>query len=110
MRECGGCLRLVQERRAKLGVRRKGRWEDLDRHGPGEPDLAGQVHHSHTAATELAIERVLAGQRGLEGDEIGIGGGRHSLERWVARGGIHRLVDRPTGVEPNNGTRESDRP
>ena len=75
MRERGGGLRLAQERLAQLGARGERGREHLDRDGPREADLAGEVDDPHAAATELAVERVLAGEGGLEGDEVGSIGG-----------------------------------
>ena len=70
MRERGGGLRLAQERLAQLGALGERGREDLDRDGPSEPDLAREVDDAHAAAADLAVERVLAGERGLEGDEV----------------------------------------
>ena len=50
----------------------------LDRDRAREPHLAREIDHAHAAAAELAVERVLAGESGLEGDEVGVErGSRH---------------------------------
>ena len=70
MGQCRGGLRLAQECLAQLGALGQRGRQHLDRHGTREADLASEVDDSHSPATDLAIERVFAGERGLESDEI----------------------------------------
>jgi hypothetical protein len=51
---------LGPEARAQLGV------EHLDRHEAVVPQVAGEIHRGHAAVTELALDRVAAGQGGFE--------------------------------------------
>src|SRR5882762_8791754 len=37
-----------------------------------EPDLTGEIHDSHAAAPELALQRITAGERGMELEEHAI--------------------------------------
>ena len=54
---------LRAERRGELGV------QHLERDGPVMLEVLGKVDRSHPAAAELALERVAAGQGGLEAIE-----------------------------------------
>ena len=76
MRERGGCLCLAAECLARLGLLGERGWEHLDRDGPSEPDLTSEVDDSHPAASDLAVDRILAGECGLESDEVGHEGAR----------------------------------
>jgi hypothetical protein len=53
--------------------------QDLDRDVAIELHVAGEVHHSHASAAELALERILAGQGGLQIEEVG-GRMRHDVK------------------------------
>ena len=45
--------------------------EDLHHHPAGQPHLFGEIHAAHAAAPQLALEAVLAGERGFElGKEV----------------------------------------
>ena len=49
--------------------------QHLDRHLARQPHFGREVHDPHPAATELANERVLAGEGRLHGEEQRIDGG-----------------------------------
>jgi hypothetical protein len=53
------------------------RREDLDGDVAIELHLAREVDHAHAATAQLALERVLTGQGGLQVEELG-GGMRHA--------------------------------
>src|SRR5829696_6103222 len=42
------------------------RIDHLERDVPRVPDVAGEIHGGHTAASDLAIDRVAAGERGAQ--------------------------------------------
>ena len=48
--------RLRQEGAAEIRAGRECRWQYLDRHGPREAHLAREVHDTHAAASDLAVE------------------------------------------------------
>ena len=45
--------------------------QDLDGDVAIELHLAREVDHAHAATTELALDRILTGEGGLQGEEIG---------------------------------------
>ena len=59
--------------------------QHLDRDEPIELDFAREVHDAHAAAAELALERVLAGDRFLEVDELSI---EHASSYGPKRNGL----------------------
>ena len=63
------------------------RRQHLDRDLAREPNLAREIHDAHAAAAELALERVLAGERGLKLDEEVVwgrsSGGRSAGGAWA---------------------------
>jgi hypothetical protein len=54
---------LRAERGGELGA------QDLERHGPIVPEVAGEIHGGHAAAAELALDAIAIGQGGRE--EVG---------------------------------------
>ena len=61
---------------ARGGIAGEVRGEDLDGDIAIELDVAREVNDAHAAAAELALERVLAGEGGLEFEEV-VGGVWH---------------------------------
>src|SRR5262249_23330554 len=43
------------------------RWQELDCDHAVQPDLAGEIDDAHTAAAQLALQRVASRERALEG-------------------------------------------
>ena len=78
VREAGRRARLAQESLARLGGAREVRRQDLDGDVAIELHVAREVDDAHAAAAELALERVLAGQGGLQVEELG-GGIGHDI-------------------------------
>ena len=105
MCEAGGGLRLAQEGIAQIGARGERGGEDLDGDGAREPHLAGEIDGAHPAAAQFAVERVLAGESGLEGDELGVGLRRHG-SRWgpAARSRQRGIPPRTASVHGQVGT------
>jgi hypothetical protein len=60
--------RLAEEGLTSLGGSGEIARKDLDRHRSGESYLTGQVDDAHAPATQLAVERVFAGERDLQGE------------------------------------------
>jgi hypothetical protein len=60
-------------------------WGDLDGDVAVELHVAREVDHSHAAAAELALERVLTGQGGLQVEEFG-GRLRHHVNTTQEKG------------------------
>ena len=77
MREPGGGPRLLDEALALVGAGREVRREQLDGDRAVERHIAGQQHDAHTAAAELALDRIAAGEQLLEGQEFGADRGGH---------------------------------
>jgi hypothetical protein len=71
VRQPGRGARLVEEPLARCRLLRQFGRQDLDGHRPVEADLAGQVDDPHTAATQLAFQRITTGQRFLELVKVG---------------------------------------
>jgi len=69
MAELRGGARFAQETVAQVRITGVVRRQQLDRHEPVEPDLTGEIHDPHSAAPELALQRITAGERGLELEE-----------------------------------------
>ena len=70
VRETGGHASLSQEAVARLRITGEVSGQDLDRDVAIELHVAGEVHHSHAPAAELALERVLAGEGCLQVEEL----------------------------------------
>ena len=66
MREPGGGARLSEESLTKFLHAREAEREDLDRNVSVELNVAGEIHDSHPATTQLALERILAGESRLQ--------------------------------------------
>ena len=62
--------------------------QDLDRDVAVELHVAREVDHPHAATTELALERVLTGQGGLQVEKLD-GGMRHDVNRVFAPNGTN---------------------
>ena len=83
----------------------------LDRHVPGEGDVAGQEHHAHPAAAELRAQLVLGAEGGLQargesGAWFGLGHPRAPREGKVVRNGrpgrpVHGLFKIHSGPLPH---------
>ena len=76
MEAARGRARLAQESRPHVGAGGELRGQQLDRDGPLEPDVPGEVHDPHAAASEFALDGEAAGDGALEREAGGIGGGR----------------------------------
>src|ERR1043166_4143630 len=70
VRESRRHARLAQEPLARRRVAREECRQDLDGDVAIQLHVAREVDHAHAAAAELALERVLAGQRRLEVEEF----------------------------------------
>ena len=70
MREPGRRARLAQESLAHLGGVRQERREHLEGDLAIELDVLSEVDHAHSASPELALNVVLAGERGGEGGDV----------------------------------------
>ena len=81
VRETGRGAGLSHEPLARLRSTGEVRRQDLDGDVAIELHVAREVHHPHAASAELALERVLAGQGGLEGEELVGGMGHGVIER-----------------------------
>jgi hypothetical protein len=69
VRQLGGGPRFPQK--SFLECRRMGaRREELDRYQAVKPDLAREIDDAHPAATQLSLQRVASGHRGLKGNEL----------------------------------------
>ena len=68
-----GCACFAEEAFAEVGVNREVPRQYLDRHGPIQARLAGEVDDAHAALAEEAGEGVLAGEGELEGVQQGVG-------------------------------------
>ena len=79
VREPGRHARLAQEPLPRRRCAREVRGQDLDGDVAIQLHVAREVNHAHAAAAELALEGVLAGQRGLQIEELG-GRLRHDVE------------------------------
>ena len=66
MREAGRRLGLTQKARADLGPERELGGQELDGHLPLEPPVAGLVDDPHSAAADLAVQRIVLGQHALD--------------------------------------------
>ena len=106
MREPGGRARLAQESLARLGGAREVRRQHLDGDVAVELHVAREVDDAHAAAAELALEGVLAGERGLEVEEFGVGM-RHDFTLQSALRKVNRaraaLFARGAGARPSRG-------
>ena len=71
VRESRGHARLAEESFARCRGAGEVRREHLDGHVAIELHVAREVDDAHAAAAELALERVLAGQGGLQVEELG---------------------------------------
>jgi hypothetical protein len=67
--------RLAQEALARRRLGGQRRRQQLDRDGAVQRHVARQEDDAHAAAAELAVERVAAGDGGLEVEELGGEGG-----------------------------------
>src|ERR1041384_4294456 len=70
VRESGRHTRLAQEPLTRRWHAREVRRQDLDGDVAIQLHVAREVDHSHPATAELALERVLAGQSGLQVQEF----------------------------------------
>ena len=78
VRETGRHAGFPHEPVARLGITGEVSGQDLDGDVAIELHVARKVHHSHASAAELALERILAGQGGLQVEELG-GRMRHDV-------------------------------
>jgi hypothetical protein len=62
VRQAGGGARFAQKAFTRGGMLREMRGQHLNGHVPVELHITREVHDAHTAAAELALERVLAGE------------------------------------------------
>src|SRR4029077_3489675 len=69
MRQPRGDLRLAQELLATFGGTRQVGRQHLDRDFARQTNLAREVNDAHSPAPELAVDRVLAGERRLKTKE-----------------------------------------
>ena len=77
--------RLAHEPVAQLRVRGELGRQQLDRDGAIETHLAREIHHAHSAATELALERVSAGDGFLKREKECVDCARHLDLRALPR-------------------------
>ena len=82
VREAGRHAGLAKEPVARLRIAGQVRRQDLDGDVAVELHVAREVHHAHASAAELALERVLAGQGGLQIEELR-GWMRHDKETML---------------------------
>ncbi len=73
MRESGGHARFAQEALARVATAHAGR-QRLDGDIAVELHVAREIHDAHAATAKLALQRVFAGERGLQVEEFA--GGR----------------------------------
>src|SRR5438034_10843328 len=67
--------------------------EQLDRDGAVERHITGEQHDPHTASSELALDRIAAGEQLLEGEEFGADRRGHGC--LVLRAGPRCVSSRP---------------
>ena len=70
MRELGSRARFPEKSLAEILLHGERLGQQLDRHGAIERDVAGEKHHGHAAAPDLALKRESAGERFLELEEF----------------------------------------
>src|SRR5262245_43553953 len=70
MRESGGHARFPQKPLTRRRRLREFGWKHLDGNVAVELYVAREEHDAHAAASELALQRILAGKSGLEPDEF----------------------------------------
>ena len=77
MLQAGGELDLAEESVGAEGLGQF-RMEHLERHRPVVAEVVSEIHHGHAAAAELALDAVLAGERGLKATQsiMQVGPGR----------------------------------
>ena len=80
MREPPDRLRFAQEGVAQRWIGGEVRGQDLDRDRAGEAHLAREVDDAHAAAAQLPVQRVLASECRLEGDEVRVVRLRHAAK------------------------------
>jgi len=86
VRETGCQACLSHEPLARLRIESQVSGQDLYGDVAIELNVAGEVHHSHASASELALERILAGQGGLQVEELGRRM-RHDVKNTFRMGG-----------------------
>jgi hypothetical protein len=79
MRQTGSGAGLANEPFARAWRDGQVRGQHLDGDESVELDVAREIHDAHTAAADLAFERVLAGEGGLEVEEFGVERGHVSF-------------------------------
>jgi len=75
VRERGRRAGFPKESLTELGTDGQLGWQDLDGHGAVERQVAGEIHGTHAATPELALDGIAPAQGAL--DFFGFGGGGH---------------------------------